>query len=104
MSAPWWHPEANPLRDIQEFVRVVEEPLPVIRVVAPNLRHAQVWARRSGVAPGEWQYVHDPAELLGLRDGIVVVVNGLQLANGVAWATELRVLEAVGVMVLRQRT
>jgi hypothetical protein len=20
VSAPWWHPEANPLRDIQEFI------------------------------------------------------------------------------------
>lgn len=25
MSAPWWHPEANPLRDIQEFVREAEQ-------------------------------------------------------------------------------
>lgn len=24
MSAPWWHPEANPLRDIQEFIREQE--------------------------------------------------------------------------------
>jgi hypothetical protein len=24
VSAPWWHPESNPLRDIQEFQRKAE--------------------------------------------------------------------------------
>jgi hypothetical protein len=25
MSAPWWHPESNPLADIRKFMRAVEK-------------------------------------------------------------------------------
>jgi hypothetical protein len=24
VSAPWWHPESNPLRDVQEVMREIE--------------------------------------------------------------------------------
>jgi len=30
MSAPWWHPEASPLRDIQEWMRKAEEDAQVL--------------------------------------------------------------------------
>lgn len=29
MSAPWWHPEANPLADIRRFTRSVELGVPM---------------------------------------------------------------------------
>jgi len=38
VSAPWWHPEANLLRDIQEFKRKAREdwPPPPFQVILPD--------------------------------------------------------------------
>lgn len=75
VSAPWWHPEANPLRDIQEFMRGQEakmaasilgdfmilgpEPLrcPVCHMTRE--RCLQIWGRDD--------YVHNQAILDALR-------------------------------------
>jgi hypothetical protein len=38
VSAPWWHPEANPLADIQEFKHQAEQawPTPPFEVILPG--------------------------------------------------------------------
>lgn len=75
MSAPWWHPEANPLRDIQEFVRRQEAKMAAsilgdFRVFGPEPlrcpacgltreRCLQIWGRED--------YVHNQAIWDGLR-------------------------------------
>ena len=108
MSAPWWHPEASPLADIQEFKRAAERETHTLGdmfwVTAPSLRHAMVWAYRNGVPPWQWQYLNSPEGLNGLRAGTVVVVNGGWPGDPEPWEAHLRVLEATGVAVSRAST
>lgn len=109
MSAPWWHPEANPLADIRAILRKIEEQdraayADMFWVAAPNLRQAMEWARRSGVSFRQMQYLNSPAGLYGLRDGTVVVVNGGWPGDPEPWEAHLRVLAATGVSVQRAVT
>lgn len=109
MSLPWSDPEADPLRDIQEFMREAERQVrtsydDMSWVIAPNLRHAMAWAYRNGVPPWQWQYLNSPAGLSGLHAGTVVVVNGGWPGDPGPWEAHLHVLEATGVTVSRAST
>jgi hypothetical protein len=73
-------------------------------VAAPNLRQAQLWARKQGFQRAQWRYARVPDHLLGLSHGTVALVNAHWLDQRAAWEAELRVLEAVGVTILRGST
>jgi hypothetical protein len=105
VSAPWWHPEASPLRDIRELKRAAEEAYgrpPKILVAAPRYREAQDWARREGLGGDRWSFVAGPDELHGVHLGMVTVVNGQRLGRRGEWEALLRVLEATGTVVRRE--
>jgi hypothetical protein len=76
----------------------------IVFVIAPNLRQAQFWARREGLTPGEWRYVHSQQQLLGMPECTIVVVNGHRLPSPAPWEAELRFLEASEVTIRQVTT
>lgn len=110
MSAPWWHPEANPLADIRAFMRAAEQEYrdallasPLV-VVAPRYEHALLWSRREGLLLRAWRWAGTPDHLYGLHHGTVIVLSEHDLARRGEWEDLLRVLAATGVTVRRDVT
>jgi hypothetical protein len=130
VSAPWWHPEANPLRDIRNMKRAIalagpgddvdqvfaeveaveedreaeavlaallREPLPPgpYWVLAPSYRQALYWAGQRRVPRQDWRFIQSPADLMGVRGGTCVLLNGMP-------DTEVRFARVSGMLVVRE--
>lgn len=75
-----------------------------VLVAAPRFREAELWARKQGLQRVQWRFAQSPEHLLGLSHGTVALVNAHRLSHRATWEDELRILEAVGVTVLRDST